>query len=55
MSPSTNNGNLPIFKLNIETSDLHADDEEDLGLSNDANGNASSLPMFWGVPLKYIS
>uniref|UniRef100_D8PT95 UDP-galactose transporter n=1 Tax=Schizophyllum commune (strain H4-8 / FGSC 9210) TaxID=578458 RepID=D8PT95_SCHCM len=31
------------------------DDEEQLGLANDANGNAPNTPSLWGIPLKYIS
>ncbi|TRM57601.1 nucleotide-sugar transporter-domain-containing protein [Schizophyllum amplum] len=36
--------------------EVHDDnDDEQLGLANDANGNAPNTPSLWGIPLKYIS
>lgn len=42
------------YKLHIDTTQ-RVHDDEDLGLANDANGNAPNVPSLWGIPLKYIS
>lgn len=44
---------MSTFKLNIDTQRVH--DDDDLGLGNDANGNALNVPSLRGIPLKYIS
>lgn len=44
----------PAIHLNIlDANDRHDDDDDDLGLANDAA--LSSVPSLWGIPLKYLS
>jgi len=40
-------------KLDVRSFDVN--EEDDLGLANDVNASASSVPSLWGIPLKYIS
>jgi hypothetical protein len=48
---STSNINLATFRINIDTSELH-DDEDDDELQINTN---PAVPSAFGIPLKYIS
>ncbi|KAL4261293.1 Nucleotide-sugar transporter [Pleurotus pulmonarius] len=56
MTQHSNNA-LPAISLNIslKANEAHDQDNDELGLANNTNGNAQAVPSLWGIPLKYIS